>query len=295
MGNVRCSIGNLPIRKCNDKIEMPVIIKIHQYLCIVAVSLLTGGCSSMLNGAGEDLGNGAMKPVNTYADSIGYNLVRGARTSLGARETRQIIDSLLSNIGDSTNWELSRLRDSLLGEESRLKIVALRESLFGAATKEDLLEIKNSVLDTNLKNYISEVLEKFDNSARGAGAGLRDSLLGARSNTLIKAILDTAMNDFQARLKYEVYPDMRANLSFVERNAAWLIVLIGAIALTIIWFVWRQREKYMRMTKMLTYHISELPDATSREALKSSISQNAKMIGIEGDLRELLMKQGLLG
>ncbi|MFZ1080668.1 MAG: hypothetical protein WAO19_01935 [Candidatus Kryptoniota bacterium] len=268
--------------------------RILHFVGVVFIAVIIAGCSSILGGAGEDLGNGVIKPVNTYADSIGYNLVRGAKTSLGAQETRQVIDSLLSNIGDSTNWQLSRIRDSLLGDQTGQKIAALRESLLGKATKEDLLKIKNSVLDTNLQNYIAEILKKFDNSAGEAGAGIRDSLLGARSNTLIKAIIDTAMNDLQARLKYEVYPDMRANLSFVEKNATWLIILIGIVALAVVGFIWRQRDKYMRLTKMLTYHISELPDAASKEALKANISRNAKMVGIEDDLRELLMKQGLL-
>lgn len=85
----------------------------------VVLAIIIAGCSSILGGAGEDLGNGAMKSVNTYSDSIGYNLVKGARTSLGAQETRLVIDSLLSNIGDSTNvqsdssgnlyWESRRL------------------------------------------------------------------------------------------------------------------------------------------------------------------------------------------
>lgn len=175
-----------------------------------------------------------------------------------------------------------------------MSIAALRDSLLGDATRENLVKIKKSVLDTNLQNYISEILKKFDASAGEAGAGVRDSLLGAKSNSLIKAIIDTAMNDLQSRLKNEVYPDMRANLSFVEANASWLIVLIGIIALAIVWLVWRSLGKYLRMAKMLTYHISELPDPASKEALKTNISRNAKMIGIEGELRELLTKQGLL-
>ncbi len=268
--------------------------RILHLFCVVALAFITVGCSSILGGAGKDLSTGAMKPVDTYADSIGYNLVRGARTSLGARETRQVIDSLLSNIGDSTNWQLSRLRDSLLGDQTGQEIAALRESLLGRATREDLVKIKNSVLDTNLQNYIAAILKKFDTSAGEAGAGIRDSLLGPRSNTLIKAIIDTAMNDLQSRLEYEVYPDMRANLSFVEKNATWLIILIGIVAIAIVGFIWRQRDKYLQMAKMLTYHISELPDGASREALKANISRNAKMVGIEDDLRDLLTKQGLL-
>ncbi|HUI31794.1 MAG TPA: hypothetical protein VLX91_16415 [Candidatus Acidoferrales bacterium] len=271
------------------------MIKMLKLFCAVSAVFIAAGCGSFFSGAGEDLGSGAMKPVNTYADSIGYNLVKGARTSLGDPRTTQVIDSLLSNIIDSTNAQLRILRDSLLGVQTDQRVAALRETLLGRVTREDLVELRNSVLDKNLQNYISEILNKFDNSVGEAGGSLRDSLLGTKSNSLVKAIIDTAMNDLQARLTYEVYPEMRANLSFVERNATWVIILIGAIALIIIGFIWRQKDKYLRMAKMLTYHISELPDEALRESLKTSISRNAKMVGIEGDLRDLLMKQGLLG
>ncbi|MGO9480373.1 MAG: hypothetical protein ACLP05_01150 [Candidatus Kryptoniota bacterium] len=269
--------------------------RILRNFCVLSLALIMPGCSSILGGAGGDLSSGAMKPVNLYADSIGYNLVKGARTSLGAKETRQVMDSLLSNLGDSTTWRLGQLRDSLLGDRTRRGIEAMRETLLGDATRRDLVKIKNSVLDTNLQNYISQILKDLDSSAGEAGAGIRDSLLGPGSNILIKAIIDTAMNDLQSRLKYEVYPDMQANLSFVEKNATWLIIIIGIAAIAVVGFYWRQRDKYLRMAKMLTYHISELPDAASKESLKTNISRNAKMIGIEDDLRELLMKQGLLG
>lgn len=264
------------------------------FIYITEAAVAVYGCSSMLSSAGKDLGDGAMNSVSSHADSVGYNLVKGARTSLAAIETRQTLDSLLSNLGDSMTGQMSRLRESLLGMKSREDIAAIRDSLIGEVTKERLVAIRNSVLDSNFRNYVSDILARLDASARSASGGIRDSLLGQKSNTLIKAIIDTAMNDLQTRLKYEVYPELRSNLSFVERNAMWLIVLTGTIAIAIVWLIWRQREKYLRMTKMLTFRISELSDVAAKESLKASISQNAKTIGIEDDLRTLLMKQGLL-
>jgi hypothetical protein len=101
------------------------------------------------------------------------------------------------------------------------------------------------------------------------------------------------MNDLQAHLKSQIYPEMRGNLSFVEATASWLIILIGSVSLALCWFVWRQKEKYLRMSKLLTVQISRVADERARQNLKNSISENAKTIGIEDDLRELLRREGI--
>jgi hypothetical protein len=91
-----------------------------------------------------------------------------------------------------------------------------------------------------------------------------------------------------------VNPAIKENLNFLEKNATWLFALIGLITLTIIWFVWMQKEKYLKMTKLLTYQISKLPGENVKEDLKNNISTNAHQIGIEGELRNFLDKEGLL-
>ena len=260
-------------------------------MLLVLLCVIPLGCSSMFEGWGKSLENGVAEGTRT--DSLTYKLVTGAREGLTNSETKIALDSLIKNLGDSTSIHLAQLRDSLIGFETQNRIEALRESLVGQKTKEDLLAIKNSLLDQDLQVYVANLLHKLDDSTRVAAAGLRDSLIGGRTNNLIKAIIDTAMNDLQSRLKNEVYPEMRGNFGFVTANATLLIVVIGFIALVICWFVWKQKEKYAKISKLLTVEISRLPNEDYRQALKQSISNNAKTIGIEDDLRQLLQKQGI--
>ena len=214
-------------------------------------------------------------------------------------ESEQKIDSLIQNVGETTNSQLKGLRDTLIGIITQERLGLLREELIGTKTKEDLLDIRNSLLDKYLQEYLQKTVKQIgpnllNDSTKMKLAELRDIVLGSTSNMLVKAIIDTAMNDLQARLKNEVYPDMRGNISFVERNATWLIILVGIVAIGVAGFIWREKEKYLRMAKVITYQISEFKDVATQEALKESVSRNAKLIGIEGDLRELLDKQGLL-
>ncbi len=125
-------------------------------------------------------------------------------------------------------------------------------------------------------------------------AAARDSLLGEKSNQLLSSITDSALTRLSSRLKSDITPQLRENLSFVEKNATWILILIGAIAFGITAFIWGQKQKYLKMTKLLTYQISEVPEKNIKENLKESISKNAKTIGVEDELRKLLDKEGLL-
>ena len=122
----------------------------------------------------------------------------------------------------------------------------------------------------------------------------RDSLLGEKSNKLISAIIDSALTKLSSRLESDINPQLRENLSFLEKNATWILILIGAITIGIIAFVWSQKQKYLKMTKMLTYQISEVSEKNIKENLKDNISKNAKTIGVEDELRKLLDNEGLL-
>ena len=258
---------------------------------LIFLCLILSGCSSIFQGWGTSLEHGITEGAKS--DSLSYNLVTGARKGLTDPESRQAIDSLIRNLGDSTSAQIRSLRDSLLGYGTQIRIEALRESLVGKKAKEDLIGLKNSILDTSLQEYIATLLNVLNDSTKVAASNVRDSLVGDKTNILIKAILDTAMNDLQSRIKYQIDPEMKGNLNFVEANATWLIALIGFVTLVLCWYIWRQKEKYLRIAKVLTVQISRFPDDSGRESLKTNISENAKTVGIEDDLRELLHRQGI--
>lgn len=265
--------------------------------CFLLLMILNG--CGLFKDLGSNFGEGVIEPVGAEADTIGYDLIEGMRRSLTDPTFQQKLDSMITRLGDSTNSQLRGILDSLLGADTKNQLGRLRDELIGDTTISRLTHLRNSLLDDYLQNYLNETIaglgpQFLNDSTLQKLAGVRDTLLGARSNDLIKAIVDTMMVTFAGRFRTDINPLLRDNLSFIEKNASWLLILIGAIALAITAFIWNQKQKYLKMTKLLTYQISEVTEAETKETLKNNISRNAKSIGLEDELRKYLDNSGLL-
>ncbi len=261
------------------------------------LSLIFYSCG-LFKDLGSNFGEGVVEPLSVESDTIGYNLIQGVKRSLTDPEFQKELDSLITALGSSTNAQLKRIIDSLLSEDTKNKIGLMRDELIGDKTSAKLVQLRNVILDKYLQNYLSETVSGLgtdllnDSTLFRIGA-VRDTLLGSRSNELIKSIVDSMMVTLAGRLNTDINPLLKQNLSFIEKNATWLLILIGAIALGIAAFIWHQKQKYLKMTKLLTFQISDL-DPVTREKIKDKVSQNAKTIGIEAELRNFLYEEGLL-
>lgn len=262
---------------------------------------------------GSDLGEGL--EVDSLGDELITGVVNGLTSAESKKKLSDFVDSLLITTGTEANAQVKAIRDSLLndyvnkwiqsvledaiGESTRQKLGTLRDELLGDKTLTGVKNLKNSIFDYELQQYILNTVNQLGPNALSDSTlhllGIaRDTLLGPATNSYVKAIIDTSMKALAVHLEKEINPLIKGNLSFVQKNASWLIALIGIVAIAIAGFIWKQKEKYFKMTKMLTYQISEIPDKEIKQSLKEDISKNAKTIGIESDLREVLDKDGLL-
>ena len=262
---------------------------------------------------GSDLGTGL------EVDSLGDQLVSGMVNRLANEDSKKklasFIDSLLTATGTEANAQVKSIRDSLLndyvnkwvksviedaiGESTREKLGALRDELLGDRTLQGVQNLKRTLLDQELQQYILNLVNQLGPNALSDSTlhliGIaRDTLLGPNTNSYVKAIIDTSMRSLAVHLEKEINPLLKGNLSFVQKNASWIIILIGLVSAGVAGFIWKQKEKYYKMTQMLTYQISEIPDTEVKETLKEDISKNAKTIGMENQLREVLDENGLL-
>lgn len=293
-------------------------LKILLLIICTAYAVINSGCFSFRD-IGDDLGEGLMGELKKNADTIGFELVKGMQESLTSDKSKHelalLIDSLITRLGYNTNRQLTGIRDSLLneyinkwiqgvvedaiGNTTRQKLGLLRDEVIGDKTARLLLNIRNSFFDYYLKQYVSDILNSagpnlLNDSTLMRIGNARDTLLGVKSNSLIKAIVDSAMVTLASRLDSDINPRLQGNLSFVQKNASWLIVLTGAVFAAVGLIFWRAKERYLRIAKMLTFQISELKNTEVFEPLKENISKNAKQIGIEDQLRELLDENGIL-
>ena len=248
-------------------------INIILLLAVIIPILFYSGCFSFKN-IGSDLGEGLMGELKNNADTIGSEFLRGMVQGLTSDSSKQrlsgFIDSLITKLGYTTNKQLVGIRDSLLndyvnrwvqgviedavGNTTRKKLGALRDELLGDKTIVRLLNIRNSFFNYYLQQYLSEIEKNigpnlFNDSTMQRIGSVRDTLIGSKSNALIKSIVDSAMVTIASRFNNDINPNLKGDLSFLQKNASWLFSLIGFIVLIIIWFVWRQKEKYLKMSK----------------------------------------------
>jgi hypothetical protein len=264
---------------------------------------------SCLQKWGSDLGSG----VASKTDTIGRNLVSGLRDELTNTVTLHklsvFLDSLLSNLSDTLNVKANTLEDSLLnpkvlrwadslvstitGAHLQLNMQALQATLVGK-TKKDVLEMKHS-FDLLLRDILSD-------NTRGKIGLIRDELLGPKTNMALTRIIDTAvthivdssLNLISAKLRKDINPLFKEDASFIQRNAIWLLIIVGAIAAGIIFLVWKNRQKYLRMLTIVTKQVHDIPDQQVYDQVTTKIKNDSITAGVEPDLRDLLNKNGLI-
>lgn len=290
------------------------ILLVSAVLCLIVFH----GCS-IFEGIGSDLGEGLMSEVEPSADTIGANLIKGIVRELNSSESRAKLDSLLDNLitrlGYNTNAQVKGLRDSLLndyvnkwvssvvddaiGNVTRGKLGLLRDELLGYKTIGYLGGMRDELIGYQSREMIRNIVagmrdELLSDTTSVRVGGLRDVLLGARTQTALNAIVNSIIDTFLQRYRDDVRPELNEDVGFLQKNVTTILIVAGVIVLVIIWFIWRQKQKYLKLTRLLTSQIYTLPDKTAKEKLKDSIKKNALETGLEVDLRKELSDQGIL-
>ncbi len=285
---------------------------------ILSFLVFISGCS-VFQGIGDDLGEGLMGQLKSNADTIGFELMKGVSESFTNEKSRkdltQLVDSLIYHLGYNTNIQARSLRDSLLneyvnrwiksviddaiGDGTRHKLGSLRDEVLGDRTLKLLINMRNELLGYRTRQLTNAIIAEFrdellnDTTLTRLGA-VRDVLIGPETNRAVSSIVDSAMVSLVRRYKSDLSPELEGNLSFVQRNVIWILISAGIIITVVGWFFWQQKQKYLKLTRLLTYQIYDIPEKDIKESLKEKIRKQALQIGIEADLRDELASQGIL-
>jgi len=287
-------------------------------LIILLFLIFISGCS-VFQGIGDDLGDGLMGQLKSNADTIGFELMKGVRESFTNEKSQKdlsaLVDSLIYHLGYNTNIQARALRDSLLneyvnrwiksviddaiGDGTRNKLGFLRDEVLGDRTLKLLINMRNELLGYRTRQLTNAIIAEFrdellnDTTLSRLGA-VRDVLIGPETNKAVSSIVDSAMVSLVRRYKSDLSPELEGNLSFVQRNVIWILISAGIIIIVVGWFFWQQKQKYLKLTRLLTYQIYDIPEKDIKESLKEKIRKQALQIGIEADLRDELASQGIL-
>lgn len=222
-------------------------------------------------------------------ERVADRLFRSLQDNLSDPAFRDSLSTLAGTIltaaGEAGNQQAGKIIDSLfmqLDSEATSRLMGrLREELIGAET--------SAAVQRLLQESIASAIT--DSSA----ALIRERLLGPRTNEAIRAIVDSAMVAIVNRMNNDLNPSLQANISFIQKNARELLIILGLAALGIVAFVWYQRRKYLRISSLISAQIFAMPNQQSYDELTLRIKQNAVESGLEPTLRKILADNGLLG
>lgn len=277
----------------------------------IVIAMCATSCS--FHKLGRDTGQGLAQGLSSKTDSIGRALVAGLRDELSSAETKEklarFIDSVVNPVTVSLKNTTGSLRDSIINHQTIIWADSLVEELTGnhlnknmrqiqasliGKTKTDVLEMRNA-----LRQLFAEVLSDTTKQKLGL---IRDELLGPKTNAAITKIVDTAvvhlvdssLARLSAKYRSDFGPEIKDNLSFIHRNAVGLLITLGCIAAFIVFLIWQNRKKYLRMVTLLTKQIHDIPEQHVYDTVTEKIKSEAITTGLEPDLRDILDKNGLL-
>jgi len=259
---------------------------------------------------GSDLGKG----VSSKTDTIGQTLIAGVMNELTSPVVRKkvslFLDSILTNLTDSLTVRTGALEDRLLNHKVQLWADSLVETLTGGHLRMNLDSVQGILVGKTKRDVLqmrdgfSQLLaEVLSNNTKNKLGLMRDELLGPKTTTALARIIDTAVTHIvdsamlriSNRLRTDINPQLTQDISFVHRNATWLLITLGAIAAVIIFFIWQNRKKYLRMVAIIAKQIHDIPDQHIYDEVTAKIKQDSVATGLEPDLRNLLEKNGLIG
>lgn len=275
----------------------------------------------------QKIGRDTGKGFNENTEAITRNLMSGVNKGLSDSAFKanlyHLVDSLTFTAGGGMNRSVKQLMDTLLsdkwiqftrkmveeatGEQLRNNVGAITANLqtsvanmLGPDTRERVrllvANAMNEVLSDRLRLAVATMREEMTGvDLRNNMTALRDSLLNDKTNAAIRGIVDSAMMTIAFRMKNNINPALQDNLSFIQRNATTLLIVLGVIALVIIFVIWRLKQKYAKMTTVVASQIYALPDQKAYDYLTAGIKEKATIAGVETDLRKMLKENGLLG
>ncbi len=261
----------------------------------------------------EKIGRDLTKGVSSQTDSVGRTLVAGAMNELTNPATRRkvslLLDSILTNFSDSLTLRTRTLEDSLLNRKVLAWADSLVQTLTGSKMRMNLDSIQGVLVGKTKKDVLamrdgfSRLLDEvLSNNTKNKLGLMRDELLGPKTNAALVRIIDTAvihivdssLSRISERLRNDINPQITQDLSFIHKNATSLLITVGAIAAVIIFLVWQNRKKYLRMLAIVTKQVHDIPDQHVYDLVTSRIKDDSVASGLEPDLRKVLQKNGLI-
>ncbi len=272
---------------------------------VLALVLMQGCAFQKL---GKELGDGLMQAVNDSSQSIGKNVVKGAGD--GLREdvlndaTRGKLTDTVLQVEAAALSQLPAARDELLGPKTDEQMKRLIETLLDSmeararSTSRGLMVdvgngLRRDILNADTEARLNQLIMEVGNTTRGQTQQMRDDMLGEASQRQVKVLVDSAMGavvDGTDKIRRQA----RDELSFIQKNTAETLLVVGGIAAIVMLVIWRQKEKNRLLLQLLAKQLQDMADAPAYTATLDRLQQQAELLGVKHQLEDALVLQGAI-
>ena len=256
-------------------------------------SKLKDSVNVLSRGVGRNLAGG----VSDSAALIARRLIAGFKGAMDTLDPdiRKVYHAL-DSIGSLGSDKLVALGNTLDSQIVRIKAELNLKSIPPVldAWVKKLTHTLNDSTKNLLANTVQAALASMgtDASKRKMDSALAN-LLDDKAKAQVSAFLAAALTPALDTAKNRLHGELTEDLPFVKKQAVWLLVAIGLIAMAIIGLVWYQKRRYARLVAVLTYHINGIASSTAYDDLTRGISKQTTAEILEPLLRKTLKRQGI--
>lgn len=248
--------------------------------------------------------------VSRAGDSLGEHVVIGAN-----KQVPKLIDSLVAGINKAeknVDTEFPKILKYLntIGDTGKFKIKEIGDNINGT-----VLTLKKNIKDSTLTLFIDTAIGKatktLNQNTKYILSNMIQTALDSLNSSKSKHSLDIAFDNIlrdttklQKAIHATIQPTIDTILNrvdqivhkdvpFIQKRASDLLILLGAIALIIIGFIWRERRKYANLVEILTMNIDKMQNQNDYDTVTHQIQDEARKKKIEPLLRKTLYTQGI--
>jgi hypothetical protein len=209
---------------------------------------------------------------------VGKKLTEGALDPILAGATEQRIKDLIHAVSTQAGDDLSAAIKKVIAEAASDQNKAKLNSVLSAL----LSDVNADAISAFVNRSLNQI--RFDTLGQNlAGDVIADQLkpeIDSLVRTAVRAIFDEIQKDENAKGFFSGIKDI-------------LFLGLGLVGLIIGGFMWWNRRKYIKLTRLLMHSVEDLPEEPGK-AVKKAIEKQARDQGMLQDVDNVLEKEHLL-
>jgi len=246
-------------------------------------------------------------PLDTLGRRLSANMLMGLSDS-----SKKAIDNILNNVNGALGKlkldpEIKKLLSAIstMGDTTSLQITKLGNNIHWQIGRvggdlNGVIAKLSSALDKDAAKLVNDIIQSALNAATSTTSKAKiDSIisnaLDKNTDSKTQRLVTSALQPTIDSLANKIDSIVHKEVPFVQKQASLLLIILAAIALAIIGFIWYERAKYARLVKVLTYQIDKMPkeNVGAYDDLTHKIKAQAQNEDLQPLLSKVLKVQGI--